>query len=70
MPRKFQLGVHRKNAFRKKRAFRLQDPDHPALSFDVLQKKVKELAVLPKGKLCTTLKSVLPPPVYRLDKYQ
>ena len=50
MPRKFRLGVHRKNEFSKKRTLHLMDPDHPAASLDILMNKMENLAVLPKGR--------------------
>ena len=51
MARKFRLGVHRKNEFLKKRVLQFQDRDHPASTISVLQRKITELAVLPKGRL-------------------
>ena len=51
MARKVRLGVHRKNEFLKKRVLQFRDRDHPASTISVLQRKITELAVLPKGRL-------------------
>ena len=51
MARKFRLGVHRKNEIRKKLVLQFEDRDHPVSTISVLQRKIKELAVLPKSRL-------------------